>query len=80
MEAILNSVIELARRMQLTTVAEGIETEEDLNFISSHGCTLGQGYLFSRPLDATAFEAWVKSHKPTARITHPQINPNLKLV
>jgi len=72
MEAILNSVIELARRMQLTTVAEGIETEEDLHFISSHGCTLGQGYLFSRPLDATAFEAWVKSHKPTARMTLPQ--------
>lgn len=60
MEAILNSVIELAQRMQLTTVAEGIETDEDLHFISNHGCILGQGYLFAKPLDANQFETWAK--------------------
>jgi EAL domain-containing protein (putative c-di-GMP-specific phosphodiesterase class I) len=61
MEAILNSVIELAKRLQLTTVAEGIETSADQHFIAGHGCLLGQGYLFSRPLGAVQFEAWVKS-------------------
>jgi EAL domain-containing protein (putative c-di-GMP-specific phosphodiesterase class I) len=41
----------------LTTVAEGIETAGQLRLLRALGCELGQGYYFSPPLPATAFEA-----------------------
>ena len=50
----MHSVIELARRMNLTTVAEGIETEGDQLCLNNRGCVLGQGYLYARPLPAVA--------------------------
>jgi len=60
LQAVFESVIHLAERLQLTTVAEGVETGDDLGYVSQHGCILGQGYLFTRPLDGEAFGAWVK--------------------
>ncbi|OQS42639.1 EAL domain-containing response regulator [Chromobacterium haemolyticum] len=60
LEAVLNSVIELAQRMQLTTVAEGIETTTDLDFMGNRGCLMGQGYFIAKPMDAPHFESWVK--------------------
>ena len=69
--AILDSMIDLAQRMQLTTVAEGIETDTDLHFIEQRGCVLGQGYLMARPMDASSLEAWVKARPaPPRQHTH----------
>jgi EAL domain-containing protein (putative c-di-GMP-specific phosphodiesterase class I) len=39
----------------MTTVAEGVETEGELNAVRNAGCTAVQGYLLDRPLDAHAF-------------------------
>ncbi len=71
LEAILNSVIELASRMQLTTVAEGIETTTDLDFMHHRGCLMGQGYYIAKPMPADNFTGWVKErmqqrHEPAA--------------
>jgi diguanylate cyclase (GGDEF)-like protein len=52
--AICASVIALAHTMDLTVVAEGVETQEQLDFLVANGCELGQGYLFSRPVPAEA--------------------------
>ncbi|POZ62122.1 EAL domain-containing response regulator [Chromobacterium alticapitis] len=60
LEAVFNSILELARRLQLTTVAEGIETPTDLSFVGERGCVMGQGYYFAKPLSAEQFEGWVK--------------------
>jgi PAS domain S-box-containing protein/diguanylate cyclase (GGDEF)-like protein len=49
---IVSSVINLARKLGLQVVAEGVETEAQLRFLTSHGCNVAQGYLFSRPQDA----------------------------
>jgi PAS domain S-box-containing protein/diguanylate cyclase (GGDEF)-like protein len=49
---IVSSVINLARSLGLQVVAEGVETEDQLGFLTSHGCNIVQGYLFSRPRDA----------------------------
>jgi diguanylate cyclase (GGDEF)-like protein/PAS domain S-box-containing protein len=46
------AIIQLARTMGLTPLAEGIETEEQRLFLIEHGCPLGQGYHFSRPVPA----------------------------
>ncbi len=50
------SIIDLAHNMGLRVVAEGIETPEQLEYLSARGCDEMQGYLFSRPLEASAFE------------------------
>jgi diguanylate cyclase (GGDEF)-like protein len=48
--AIVNSVSELARRLGMTTTAEGVETAEQLRLIRQAGCTEAQGYHFGRPM------------------------------
>lgn len=48
-------IIELARRFGLKTVAEGIETVHESHKLQSMGCDVGQGYLFSKPIDKVKF-------------------------
>jgi diguanylate cyclase len=48
--SIVSAFLELARGLEMTTLAEGIETEAELAFLIDHHCQLGQGYLFSRPV------------------------------
>ncbi len=50
---VVGSIVALARALNLSTVAEGIETREQLQTLKALGCDLGQGYLFSRPVPAT---------------------------
>jgi diguanylate cyclase (GGDEF)-like protein len=48
--AITAATIQMAHGLRLKVVAEGIETRAQAEFLREHGCDLGQGYLFSRPL------------------------------
>lgn len=54
---ILRAIVSLARCLDMTLVAEGIETPEQLRRLRDMGCALGQGYLLSRPLTAESFAA-----------------------
>ncbi|HPE89160.1 MAG TPA: EAL domain-containing protein [Spirochaetales bacterium] len=54
--AIVNTIIDMARSLGLGTIAEGCETEEQYGFLSRRGCSQIQGYLFSRPAPAPEFE------------------------
>ena len=53
----LEAILGLARALRLTTVAEGIEERAQHEAMLALGCTLGQGYLFARPLGAAQVEA-----------------------
>jgi EAL domain-containing protein (putative c-di-GMP-specific phosphodiesterase class I) len=53
--SIIRAIIALARSMQLSVIAEGIETSVQHAFLRDEGCKVGQGYLFSLPLDAEDF-------------------------
>ena len=53
--AIVSAIIQIARSLNLTTTAEGIEDTATREQLAALGCAQGQGYLFSRPLDADAF-------------------------
>lgn len=50
------SIIDIAQNMQLDTVAEGVETEQQQQFLLEEGCLIGQGYLYSKPLPVEGFE------------------------
>jgi diguanylate cyclase (GGDEF)-like protein/PAS domain S-box-containing protein len=49
-EAIAIAIIQLGKSMNLSVIAEGVETEEQAAFLLRHGCNLAQGYFYSRPL------------------------------
>lgn len=53
---IAKTIIMLAKGLKLDTIAEGIEKEEQFQFLLENGCQKGQGFLFYRPLDPSAFE------------------------
>jgi diguanylate cyclase (GGDEF)-like protein/PAS domain S-box-containing protein len=55
-ETLVRTIISLARSLRLNTVAEGIELTEQLELVRGLGCELGQGYLFSKPVDADEIE------------------------
>jgi EAL domain-containing protein (putative c-di-GMP-specific phosphodiesterase class I) len=54
------AAVALGRALGLETVAEGVETPEQLAFLRSCGCDLVQGFLFSRPLGAEALQRWLQ--------------------
>lgn len=51
-ESIIRAIVALSKGLGLTTIAEGVETEQQREMLSSIGCDLMQGYLFSRPVPA----------------------------
>jgi EAL domain-containing protein (putative c-di-GMP-specific phosphodiesterase class I) len=58
---LIEATIRMAQTLQLGTVAEGIETEGQAALMGALGCDKGQGYLFSKPLEAQSLVAWVQA-------------------
>jgi EAL domain-containing protein (putative c-di-GMP-specific phosphodiesterase class I) len=52
--AVVRAIVELSHTMDLTVVAEGVETPEQLLSLGSIGCDASQGYLIARPMPATS--------------------------
>ncbi|QKZ06523.1 putative bifunctional diguanylate cyclase/phosphodiesterase [Pseudomonas eucalypticola] len=61
---IVRSTIEMSHNLGLKVVAEGVEYEHSLRLLERWHCDTAQGYLISRPLTASAFEAWMKLPLP----------------
>ena len=56
-KALCKAIIALAHALELQVVAEGVETQDQLDLLKSWGCGFAQGFLFSRPMDASAITA-----------------------
>jgi len=59
--AVVNTIIAMAHGLEMELVAEGVETEEQLAYLLKRGCSIIQGYYFSRPLAAGAFELFCRT-------------------
>jgi len=57
--AIVETILGLGNHFNLHVVAEGIETQEQLDFVTAQGCDLAQGYLISKPLEFAAYVKWL---------------------
>lgn len=62
-QAIVTAIIQMAHSLHKTTIAEGVETQEQLEFLKEKGCEEIQGYWYSRPLVKEQFEAFLSANK-----------------
>jgi EAL domain-containing protein (putative c-di-GMP-specific phosphodiesterase class I) len=54
----VDAIIHLGASLSLETIAEGIETDTNLEWLATQGCKFGQGYLFGRPMNNADAERW----------------------
>jgi EAL domain-containing protein (putative c-di-GMP-specific phosphodiesterase class I) len=71
--AIVESVLALARTLNTSVVAEGIESDRQARELERLGCTHAQGFLFSRPVSQQAAEAIITAHEPLGHKREPEI-------
>jgi EAL domain-containing protein (putative c-di-GMP-specific phosphodiesterase class I) len=64
--AIVKAIVTLGHALNLSVIAEGVETAHQLDFLIGAGCSAFQGYYFNRPMPHAAFEAYAQQHLPTA--------------
>ena len=76
--AIVGAAIDLAHNLGLQVIAEGVETQDGLDWLAENGCEQAQGYLISKPMPAEQFSAWVKSYAADGarRMTSDASAPN----
>ena len=60
---VVKNIINLAKSLNMTIVAEGIETEEQVEFLRTTECDLIQGYYYSKPISAEEFEVYMSNNK-----------------
>lgn len=64
---VVESSIDMAHKLQVKIVAEGVESEQDWNTLKSAGCDMVQGFFIAKPMDITAFYAFMESY--TCKVT-----------
>lgn len=67
-QGILRFIMELARSMKLSVVAEGVETKEQLERLQEIGCDYVQGYYFAKPMPCSEFEALLKERQSAGTV------------
>jgi diguanylate cyclase (GGDEF)-like protein len=73
---LVESIVAIARNLNLNVVAEGVETESQRQRLTAMGCTGFQGYLFSQPLNADQFVVWMQNnsqHVPSPDLPEPSL-------
>jgi EAL domain-containing protein (putative c-di-GMP-specific phosphodiesterase class I) len=67
--AMLEASVELAKKLELVVVAEGVESREDLDLVADLGCDIAQGYYLGRPMDAQTLLPWIHDWHTETRLS-----------
>src|SRR5271165_7003922 len=78
-ETLIRTLVQLGKALSIETFAEGIEQHHELSLLRDEDCDNGQGFLFARPLDATAIEAFFK-RSAAAAVTAVGAGPEVEQV
>lgn len=73
--AVADAMIALSRTLNLEVVAEGIESQDALDYVYSHGCTQAQGYYLGKPMSGEYFESWYWAHRERIAAYGPSLMP-----
>ena len=60
---IVEASVRMAKQLGLAVIAEGVETQEQLDFLSSINCDIVQGYYYSRPVPVNEFEIFMEKYR-----------------
>jgi EAL domain-containing protein (putative c-di-GMP-specific phosphodiesterase class I) len=63
-QEIIKTIIAMAHNLNIDAVAEGVETQEQKDFLASYGCTSMQGFLFAHPVPVDKFKDLLERQKP----------------
>ncbi|MBU1775770.1 MAG: EAL domain-containing protein [Gammaproteobacteria bacterium] len=72
MRIVVESSIDMAHKLRVKSVAEGVETQQDWDTLKSIGCDTAQGYFIAKPMDVTAFYDFVANYKCKSTSGSPQ--------
>ncbi|MFB9330709.1 EAL domain-containing protein [Paenibacillus aurantiacus] len=67
-QAIISTIIAIAGHLKLQVVAEGVETQEQIEFLLSRGCSIMQGYYYGKPMDTKSLEQWLIDHQASGNL------------
>ncbi|MEG0125764.1 MAG: EAL domain-containing protein, partial [Clostridia bacterium] len=62
---VVSSIVDLAKKLNMQTVSEGIETLEWVDYLHSVKCDMVQGYVFAKPMPVTQFEKLIQKERNT---------------
>jgi diguanylate cyclase (GGDEF)-like protein/PAS domain S-box-containing protein len=71
--ALIRTITELATRLELTTVAEGVEQPDQARAVAAMGAGAAQGYYWSRPVDRSAIHRYLSERTGPAAVPHPRM-------
>ena len=74
-ETLLRTLVQLGKALSIETLAEGIERLHQLSLLQQDGCDSGQGFLFARPLDVDATEAFLRNWQSSDLVDPPAQAP-----
>jgi diguanylate cyclase (GGDEF)-like protein len=72
--SLCEAIIAMAHHLKLSVVAEGVETEQQLQFLQERGCDFAQGFLFSKPMPVDKFTEYMKSSLNKQVLPESRIN------
>jgi EAL domain-containing protein (putative c-di-GMP-specific phosphodiesterase class I) len=68
---VVQKIIEMGQELEMKVIAEGVETQEQLELLRSYGCDSAQGYLFSRPIPEDELLSWLKTYRSLLMPSYP---------
>lgn len=78
--ALIRAMVGLASDLQMRTIAEGVETQEELQLVRDLGCPLVQGYIFGKPMPADEALELAKKGAATLPVQLPQREPRVRII